>query len=115
MAILQRVERLEKAGIILGYSARVNARELGMLFTVSIRLSVHQDHVKELSALLKARSEVSEWYVAPEPTPTFFIKAHFASLERLEKLDDSLAPFGIRHVSLVLSSPVEHRDIGQPM
>jgi len=115
MAILERIARLERIGAIRSYYARVNTRALGMIFTAIIRLSVNQEQVDELSVLLKSRSEVSEWLVGKELPPTFFIKAHFGSLDRLENLDNSLARYGARYVTIVLSSPVEHGVVGQPL
>jgi Lrp/AsnC family leucine-responsive transcriptional regulator len=115
MAILGRIARLERIGAIRSYYARVNTRALGMIFTAIIRLSVNQEQVDELSVLLKNRSEVSEWLVGKELPPTFFIKAHFGSLDRLENLDNSLARYGARYVTIVLSSPVEHGLVGQPL
>jgi Lrp/AsnC family leucine-responsive transcriptional regulator len=113
-AIVERVGRMEKAGIIRGYSARVNPSALGIPFTVMICLSVDPVRIPELENIMRNRSEVSEWYVGEGSQSACFITAHLVSVAGLERLIDLFVPYGAPQVSLVLSSPVESRAIEGP-
>jgi Lrp/AsnC family leucine-responsive transcriptional regulator len=44
---------------------------------------------------------------------SFIMKVHVHSVEHLESLIDRLTPFGTTSTSIVLSSPVEQREIRQ--
>jgi len=45
---------------------------------------------------------------------SFIMKVHVRSVEHLESLIDRLTPFGTTSTSIVLSSPVERREIQRP-
>jgi Lrp/AsnC family leucine-responsive transcriptional regulator len=113
-AMIARVARMEKAGLIRGYHARVDPKALGIPYTAIIRLSVAHHHVKQLRTVLKNCAEVSEWYIEEGDPITFFIKAHLVRVERVESLVDLLAPYGTAHATIVLSSPLEAREIKRP-
>jgi Lrp/AsnC family leucine-responsive transcriptional regulator len=112
----QRIARMEKAGIITGYHARVNPRALGMPFTAIIRISVTRDRLKAITKTLKNRAEISEWYVGEGEgeAVTLIIKVHLTFIERVEDIVDLLAGYGTPYATVVLSSPVDGREIERP-
>src|SRR5437660_625405 len=77
--IIRRIARLERAGVIAGYRARVDPKALGMPFKVVIRLSVASDLVEQLASFVRSRAEISEWYIAKGKAGSLFVKAHLVS------------------------------------
>jgi Lrp/AsnC family leucine-responsive transcriptional regulator len=59
-AMLERVKRLEQAGVINGYCAKINPEALGydVIAWVSISLSIHQ--MQSIDAFLQAINELPE-------------------------------------------------------
>jgi Lrp/AsnC family leucine-responsive transcriptional regulator len=112
--VIERIARMERAGVIAGYRARVDPKALGMPFKVIIRLSVANGQIEQLAALVASRAEISECYIAKGDAGSLFVKAHLISVERLEALIDLLLPYGMPYASLVLSSVVDGREIELP-
>ncbi len=110
--IQQKLLKLEKAGVITGYLTRVDPKALGIPLTVIVYLPIDLSRVQQFSMAAKSRCDISEWYIAQDPTTTCILKAHTSSVARLEDLLDFLTPYGTPSVTLVLSSPVDFRAIG---
>ena len=111
-SVLERVRRLERAGVLLGYTARVDSAQLGL--GVSALVAVHQreDAEQEDLALdLAAVPEVEDcWSVAGEEA--FVVKVRVADVDALERTLGVLRR--IRSVArtrttVVLSSRFENR------
>lgn len=110
--VTDRIARMEHAGLIVGYRARVDPKRLGLRFEVIIRLSVGIEHIEQVASLLKSRPEISEYYCCD--AGSLFAKAHLTSIERLGPLIDLLLPYGMPDATLVLSSILDGRDIQLP-
>ncbi|HUN81478.1 MAG TPA: Lrp/AsnC family transcriptional regulator [Phycisphaerae bacterium] len=107
-SVTERVKRLEDAGVISGYHARVNSGELGRSLQVFIRLSMPGRDYSRLRRFLAGASEIAECHhVSGEEA--FLIRAAVASVADLEKLIGKLSGFGHTTTSLVLSTFLEHR------
>lgn len=107
-AAAERVRRLESAGVIEGYEARVNASRIGLPVGafIRIRLSGTESLAKRLVTLAQSMPEVLECHRCTGDE-SFILKVRVASVEHLEKLIDRFTPFGMTSTSLILSSPVE--------
>lgn len=107
-ATAERVRRLEEAGVIEGYEARINARSLGREVTafVRIRLSGAETQARRLTKLASELDDVLECHRCTGDE-SFILKVRVESVAELEKLIDRLTPFGMTSTALVLSSPVE--------
>src|SRR5579871_2293159 len=111
-AVVERVRRMEEAGIIVGYHADVNPMKVGMPITAFIRMSVVGDVFTRITAVVKNSPEVVECHRGTG-ADSFIMKVHVRSVEHLEALIDRLTPFGTTSTSIVLSSPVEKRAINR--
>lgn len=104
-AMSERVRKLEEAGVIQGYSARVDLRKLGVGLQALIR--IHTDHrgIAPYLALFERMPEVLE---ADRVTgeDCFIVRCAIAAPADLERVVDALAAHGAVTTSLVLSSPV---------
>jgi Lrp/AsnC family leucine-responsive transcriptional regulator len=111
-AVVERVKRMEEAGIILGYHADIDPTKVGLPVTAFIRMSVVGDVFTKITTVVNNSPEVVECHRGTG-ADSFIMKVHVHSVEHLESLIDRLTPFGTTSTSIVLSSPVEQREIRQ--
>ena len=109
-AVVERVRRMEEAGIILGYHADIDPMKIGMPITAFIRMSVVGDVFTKITSVVKNSPEVVECHRGTG-ADSFIMKVNVRSVEHLEALIDRLTPWGTTSTSIVLSSPVERREI----
>src|SRR5690349_2778441 len=112
-AVVERVKRMEEAGIIVGYHADVDPAKVGMPITAYIRMSVVGDVFTRITAVVKNSPEVVECHRGTG-ADSFIMKVHVRSVEHLESLIDRLTPFGTTSTSIILSSPVPQREVTKP-
>lgn len=112
-AVVERVKRMEEAGIILGYHADINPLSVGMPITAFIRMSVMGDVFTRVTTAIKSMPEIVECHRGTG-ADSFIMKVHVRSVEHLESLIDRLTPYGTTSTSIVLSSPVTSREIEHP-
>jgi len=111
-AVVERVKRMEEAGIIVGYHCDIDPMKVGMPITAFIRMSVVGDVFTRITAVVKNSPEVVECHRGTG-ADSFIREVHVRSVEHLESLIDRLTPFGTTSTSIVLSSPVEKRAINR--
>lgn len=104
-AMSERVRKLEDAGVIEGYSARVNLKKIGVGLTAIIRIETTHDGIAPYLLLFEAMPEV---LAADRVTgqDCFIVRCAIAEPGDLERVVDALAVHGAVTTSLVLSSPV---------
>ena len=107
-AVIERVKRLEEAGIIVGYRAEINPARIGLPITAFIRMSISG---VDYSRIIDAANESTEVLECHRGTggDSFIMKVAVSSVEHLQNLIDRLTPYGITTTSIVLSSPVKNR------
>jgi Lrp/AsnC family leucine-responsive transcriptional regulator len=109
-AVSERVKRLEEAGIITGYHAKVNPGLLGLPIMAIVRLSGVADLADRVTELLTTLPDVIECHRVTG-NDSYVIKVATVSVTTLEALIDRLLPFGEVTTAIVLSSPVTRRII----
>ncbi|QNN55534.1 Lrp/AsnC family transcriptional regulator [Diaphorobacter ruginosibacter] len=104
-AMSERVRKLEDAGVIEGYGARVNLRKVGVGLAAIIRIETNHAGIAPYLQLFEAMPEVLE---ADRVTgqDCFIVRCAIADPADLERVVDALAVHGSVTTSLVLSSPV---------
>lgn len=112
-AVLERVHRLEEAGIILGYHAELDRAKVGMPITAFIRISVVGEGLKHVIAIAETLDEVIECHRVTG-TDSFIMKVGVSSVEHLQALFDHFSPYVATTTSIILSSPVSRRVIVRP-
>ncbi len=112
-AISERVKRLEEAGVIEGYAAKINPRALGLGLTAIIRLRTTHEHIK---TCLKKFVEIPHIVEVNRVTgeDCFVLKVLVPAPEDLEIIVDRIAGFGAVTTSLVLRSEPA-RSIGRAL
>ena len=104
----ERVQRLERDGVITGYHAHVDPRALGYTLAVVIRIRPAPRELRKVAELARDTPEVVECHrITGEDC--FFMKAHVRDVEHLEEIIDRFVAFGQTTTSIVQSSPVPGR------
>ena len=104
-AMSERVRKLEDAGAIEGYAARVSLPAIGLGLQAIVRVRTTHAHIATYLQIFEAMPEVLQVdRVTGEDC--FFVRCAFARPADLERVVDALAAHGSVSTSLVLSSPV---------
>jgi len=107
-AVTERVQRMERAGVITGYRMEVNPAALGLPVTAFARIRPGPGQLPKIAELAAELPEVSECHrITGEDC--FMIKVHAAAIEDLEATIDRFLLFGQTVTSIVVSSPVSPR------
>lgn len=109
-AVAERVRKLEEAGIIVGYHARVCPEKMGYALTAFIRMASPSEKCAIVSSFVADLPEVLECHRVTG-SDSFILKVIVSSVAHLEALIDRLLPYGQLTTSVVLSSPVKNRVI----
>ncbi|MCE9665551.1 Lrp/AsnC family transcriptional regulator [Halomonas sp. M5N1S17] len=107
-SVSERIKRLEEAGIIEGYTVRINARALGLPLTAWLRIRPIPGQLQRVAEQLKKLPEITECDRITGDD-CFIARAHLASVEHLERLIDEIIPYAMTNTAIVQSSPVERR------
>jgi Lrp/AsnC family leucine-responsive transcriptional regulator len=109
-AVAERVQRLEREGVIAGYRAEIDPRALGYPLAVVIRIRPAPLQLAKVADLARASEEIVECHrITGEDC--YFMKAHVRSVEHLEEVIDRFVPHGQTTTSIVQSSPVPVRGV----
>lgn len=109
-AVTERVRRLEQAGIIRGYTAVVDAEQLGFTIMALVRLRYPTGNYKPFHALLASTPQIIEaHHVTGEDC--FVLKVLARSMRHLEETTGRISNLGPVTTSVVYSSPLPRRDL----
>lgn len=109
-AVIERVRKLEDAGIITGYRACIDTSKIGLPITAFIRMSITGVDYSHIIKVAQESSEVLECHRGTG-NDSFIMKVAVSSVGHLQELIDRFTPYGITTTSIVLSSPVKRRVI----
>lgn len=104
----ERVRRLEEAGVIEGYSARLNPEALGLPLAVLIRIRPLPGELNHVTRLLAKKPSIVECDRVTGDD-CFVAKAYVQTVDELEKLIDDILPFATTNTAIIQSSPVKRR------
>lgn len=109
-AVSARIERLEKTGIIAGYSAHVNPLELGYHIKAFVNLEVQPEQKKEFTEYIKTCDNVIE---CNSITGDFsmLIEVMFKDTDELDNFVIEMQKYGNTQTQIVFSTAVQHRGI----
>ena len=107
-AVLERVRKLEDAGIITGYRAEIDRTTIGLPITAFIRMSITGVDYSHIIEVAEESKEVLECHRGTGDD-SFIMKIAVSSVEHLQQVIDRLTPYGITTTTIVLSSPVKTR------
>ena len=108
-ATAERLKQMEEAGILHGYTAVIDREALGLEVLAFIRMSCGGQNYYRLLQYVQTLEEVRECHHLTGGDD-LLLKITTTSMTDLEALIEALLPYGNPVTSLVLSSPVEHRN-----
>jgi len=107
-SVSERIRRLEEAGVIDGYTVRINPRALGLPLAAWLRIRPIPGQFQKVAELLRTLPAVVECHrITGEDC--FIARAHVRSVEELEGLIDTVIPYATTNTSIIQSSPVPRR------
>ena len=109
-AIIERVRKLEDAGIVSGYRADIDTAKIGLPITAFIRMSITGVDYSHIIEVAEQSKEVMECHRGTGGD-SFIMRVVVSSFEHLQEVIDRLTPYGITTTTIVLSSPVKGRVI----
>ena len=104
-AMSERVKKLEDAGVIAGYSARINLAAVGLGLQAVVRVRTTHEHIQRYVQLFQSMPEVLD-AVRVTGEDCFVVRCALGQPADLERVVDALAAFGSVSTALVLSHPV---------
>jgi Lrp/AsnC family leucine-responsive transcriptional regulator len=109
-AVAERLQRLEREDVILGYHALLNPRALGLSLSAVIRVRPAPRQLHQVAELATRTPEVVDCRrITGEDC--YIMTAHVRSVEHLEEVIDRFAAYGQTTTSVVQSSPVAPRGL----
>ncbi|QWF76764.1 Lrp/AsnC family transcriptional regulator [Amycolatopsis sp. CA-230715] len=112
-AVTERVQRLERLGVIAGFRMELDPAALGMPVTALVRIRPGPGQLPKIVDAARDTPQVTECHrVTGEDC--FFLKVHAPSIGDLEETLDRFLLFGQTTTSIVVSSPVPARPLPLP-
>jgi Lrp/AsnC family leucine-responsive transcriptional regulator len=108
-AVAERVQRLERAGVITGYRAELDPRALGYQLTAIVRIRPEPRQLNRIPELATQIPEIAECHRITGDD-CFFLTVHLRSIEELGGLLDRFLVYGQTTTSIVNASPIPRRD-----
>jgi Lrp/AsnC family leucine-responsive transcriptional regulator len=107
-AVTERVQRLERAGVIAGYRIEIDPASLGLPVSAYARIRPGPGQLPKIAALAQSMPEVTECHrITGEDC--FLVKLHAPALDALEEILDQFLLYGQTTTSVVVSTPVPPR------
>lgn len=108
-AVAERVQRLERAGVITGYRAEIDPRTLGYQLTAIVRIKPAPGQLQRIPELAAEIDQVGECHrITGEDC--FYLKVYLRSIDELSELLDRFLAYGETTTSIVNASPIPRRD-----
>jgi Lrp/AsnC family transcriptional regulator, leucine-responsive regulatory protein len=109
-AVAERVQRLERAGVIKGYRAETDPKALGYPIGAIVRVRPSTRQLQRIPELARETPEVVECHrITGEDC--FFVKLQLRSMDDLEPILDRFIVYGQTTTSIIHSSPVASRPL----
>ncbi|MBA3333027.1 MAG: Lrp/AsnC family transcriptional regulator [Actinobacteria bacterium] len=107
-AVAERVQRLERAGVIAGYRAEIDPAALGFPVSAVVRIRPSPGQLQRIPDIARETAEVGECYrITGEDC--YLLRLHLRSIDDLEEVLDRFTPFGLTTTSIIHSTPVPRR------
>jgi Lrp/AsnC family transcriptional regulator, leucine-responsive regulatory protein len=107
-SVSERIRRLEEAGVIQGYTLKIDPRALGLPIAAWLRVRPVPGQLQKVAEVLRSLPEIVECdRITGEDC--FMARACVRSVAELEVLIDRIIPFAMTNTSIIQSSPVKRR------
>lgn len=105
-AVAERIRKLESAGIITGYTLKIDLDKLGYPIVALVQCKVFRTKERKFKALVLSYDEVIECYnVTGEQA--FLVKLAVETMVQLDAILESFCDLSDTHTMMILSTPVD--------
>jgi len=109
-AVTERVQRMERDGVITGYRVDVDPAALGLPVSAFTRVRPAPRELSKVAELAASLPQVSECHrITGEDC--FLIRVHAPTIQELEETLDQFLLYGQTVTSMVVSTPVPRRPL----
>ncbi|ADD41569.1 Lrp/AsnC family transcriptional regulator [Stackebrandtia nassauensis] len=109
-AVTERVQRMQRTGIIVGFHMDVDPAALGMPVTALVRIKPGPAQLPKLIEAVQKMPQVTECHrITGEDC--LFVKVHVPSIARLDETLDQFLLYGQTTTSIIQSTPVPPRPL----
>ncbi len=105
-AVAERVKKLEEAGVITGYHARIDPAAMGRSVSAFIHLTTDARHYPAVKSLAADLPQISACHHISGDA-SFILHIRADDLSTLETVVGRLSPLGQTRTTIVLSTPVD--------
>ncbi len=112
-AVTERLQRLERAGVIRGYRLEIDPEALGLPVAAFVRIRPAPGQLPKIADLADRLGQVSECHrITGEDC--FLLKVHAPTVPELEQALDQFLLYGQTVTSIIVSTPVAPRGLPLP-
>jgi len=109
-AVAERLQRLERTGVVTGYRAEVDPKALGFPIAAFVRIRPTTRQLQKIPELAREVPEVVECHrVTGEDC--FVLKLHLRAMDDLEDILDRFIVLGQTTTSIIHSTPIAGRPL----
>lgn len=109
-AVAERIQRLERAGVIGSYRAELDPKALGFPLAAVVRIKPTTRQFHKIVEIARATPEVVECHrITGEDC--FLLTVYLRSMDDLEPVLDRFVPLGQTTTSLIQSTPIPRRPL----
>ena len=112
-AVTERVQKMEEAGIIVGYRAQIDPAKVGLPIMAFVNVKVGGENLNRFMEVAATHPEVLECHRVTG-AESFLLKVAVADVMHLETLLDALMPYVATTTSMVLSTALAWGNIVKP-
>ena len=109
-AVSERIKKLEKDGLIIGYTAIIDPEKIGRGIHALISVSVVPKDREEFVALIETEESVVFCHHVTGPY-SYIIRVDAKAMPELERLITKFQKMGETNTQIILSSPFERKPI----
>ena len=107
-AVAERVQRLERAGVISGYRAEIDPGAVGFPVSAVVRIRPSPGQLQRIPEIARETPEVAECHrITGEDC--YLLRLHLRAIDELEEILDRFTPYGLTTTSIIHSTPVPRR------
>ncbi|MGI8300697.1 Lrp/AsnC family transcriptional regulator [Bacillus paranthracis] len=109
-SVTERLKRLQDAGIIEKYTARISLDIIGKSIQAFLRIENLKIPCKKFEEKIYEEQRILECHRVTGES-SYYLKVAVHSMKELEELIDIVIPFGTVKTSMILSSPIPYRPV----